>query len=682
MKLAWLKNRRGRRGAPRLSLFPFLAVLICTMGALVLLFLAVTRQARLQAAREAAAKFSERQDDIKAQREAAQWRVEQLRTTRQATQSQLSNVRLTLGHFEEHSQRLRARLAELQAAVKKLGDTEVAAATQQSSGTQEELRTLQAKIAEAERQLNVARQAAQNRPKSYAVVPYDGPNQTRRRPIYLECLPDAIILQPEGIRFTDSDFPEIGPGEFDEGNPLAVGMRAAEQFLAQSGLDAKHGGQPYPLLLVRPSGGVAYGVALKALKSWGSEMGYQLVDEDWKLAYPPSDPRLAEVVQRALVTARARLPEVARLGQLRAAAAARAKQGSYRVSPTGGIVRVSDRGDDADFRPAEPSGRYGQRRGAGGYGGAGREGEDEQRAGSNSGGTTLGEAPAPRLPYAAALEAGAEPAPGAVGRGSPYGAGTGVAGVPGTGGIQGPAAGGSGAAAGLAAAPGTPANAVSNASVGRVSQPVPQSPDGLGNPSYNSGGGNPQGQSRQAGPRIERPEGYVSGRPYEPKPDPRPAPENAEGMASTPLRPGEWHPSEEYASPPKRDNNRDDKRNRKDVKSLAEKRGRDWGLRDAASGSVPNTRPIRVECCPDRLVIVPDDPRGSPKVIPLADRTEVSIDKFMAAVWEHMDSWGIAGRGMYWRPILSVRVAPGAEQRFEEFNTLLEGSGLTVRRRQ
>jgi hypothetical protein len=36
---------------------------------------------------------------------------------------------------------------------------------------------------------------------------------------------------------------------------------------------------------------------------------------------------------------------------------------------------------------------------------------------------------------------------------------------------------------------------------------------------------------------------------------------------------------------------------------------------------------------------------------------------------------------MYWRPILRVYVAPGAEARFDELRTLVEGSGLTVERR-
>ena len=31
------------------------------------------------------------------------------------------------------------------------------------------------------------------------------------------------------------------------------------------------------------------------MKSWGFDFGYELIDDDWKLAYPPPDPRLAEV---------------------------------------------------------------------------------------------------------------------------------------------------------------------------------------------------------------------------------------------------------------------------------------------------------------------------------------------------------------------------------------------------
>ena len=110
---------------------------------------------------------------------------------------------------------------------------------------------------------------------------------------------------------------------------------------------------------------------------------------------------------------------------------------------------------------------------------------------------------------------------------------------------------------------------------------------------------------------------------------------------------------------------------------MAASRGRDWGLPGATRGSVPITRSIRLDCYADRLEIVSN--RNLPgKTIALARRTEQSIDDLVSAVWEQIESWGIAGRGMYWRPVLKVSVAPDAEHRYADLSTLLDGSGLTV----
>ena len=39
------------------------------------------------------------------------------------------------------------------------------------------------------------------------------------------------------------------------------------------------------------------------------------------------------------------------------------------------------------------------------------------------------------------------------------------------------------------------------------------------------------------------------------------------------------------------------------------------------------------------------------------------------------------GRGMYWRPILQIDVAPAAEFRYAELKALLDNSGLIVERK-
>jgi hypothetical protein len=50
-------------------------------------------------------------------------------------------------------------------------------------------------------------------------------------------------------------------------------------------------------------------------------------------------------------------------------------------------------------------------------------------------------------------------------------------------------------------------------------------------------------------------------------------------------------------------------------------------------------------------------------------------------VWTHIERWGIAVAGGYWKPVLRVRIEPGAEPRFHELESLLRDSGLVIERR-
>jgi hypothetical protein len=153
---------------------------------------------------------------------------------------------------------------------------------------------------------------------------------------------------------------------------------------------------------------------------------------------------------------------------------------------------------------------------------------------------------------------------------------------------------------------------------------------------------------------------------------------------SVAVRPGEWIPQEEKPQKkPDAKERHDEKSEHHDGKSkrLADTRGENWGLPNAARGSVGITRPIRVRCASNRLEILPDNAEDNSKAIPLGERIEDTIDDFVSAVWEHMKSWGIAGRGMYWRPILHIEVTPDAEFRYAELKVLLDDSGLIVERK-
>jgi hypothetical protein len=114
---------------------------------------------------------------------------------------------------------------------------------------------------------------------------------------------------------------------------------------------------------------------------------------------------------------------------------------------------------------------------------------------------------------------------------------------------------------------------------------------------------------------------------------------------------------------------------------LAKTRGSNWGLPDAAHSAVPMTRPITIECYADRLVIVPDRASAQATQIPLSGGTDEAVEDLVSAVWQHMKGWGIAGRNLYWRPTLVMKVAPDASNRYQELKALLEDSGLDVRQK-
>jgi hypothetical protein len=118
------------------------------------------------------------------------------------------------------------------------------------------------------------------------------------------------------------------------------------------------------------------------------------------------------------------------------------------------------------------------------------------------------------------------------------------------------------------------------------------------------------------------------------------------------------------------------------VKSMAKTRGRDWGLPESAVAAVAATRPIRVECHNDRLVIVPESRNELRQEVKLGPRTQDSMDELVSDVWTHTKTWGVAGKGMYWRPTLVMDVKPGAADRYAEIKALLADSGLDIHERR
>ena len=109
MKYFPLKSRRGQRAVPRVSLFPFLAVLICTMGALVIVLFVVMRQARIHALEAATAKAAKAHAEKRASQAKARTLAGKLQEARNRTVADLALAQSHLDEVQAEANRLRDR---------------------------------------------------------------------------------------------------------------------------------------------------------------------------------------------------------------------------------------------------------------------------------------------------------------------------------------------------------------------------------------------------------------------------------------------------------------------------------------------------------------------------------------------------------------------------------------------
>lgn len=555
-------SRRGR-GKPQtgISLFPFLAVLICTMGALIVLLLCVVLQAKANASAIAAEPSPAQAPEVDEKKlreriEDADWRHEILAQQRQEKAEELSNQRLELAHLEDHIRRLQDKWKDLEEQARRLqsADASQSEAQQQVAS---QMSQIAAEIAQAKQELAAAREQSKRKPRSFSIIPYDGPNGTSRRPIYIECTEEHVILQPEGFVLDARDF----EGPLGPGNPLDACLRAIREYLARNP-DFKQQGEPYPLLIVRPNGVLSYSAARAAMKSWDDEFGYELVEDDTQLAYPAPDPTLRMILERAVADARRRQELLAAAAPSRYRGAGGDGRGG---APAGGfrsVVPVPDFEEGSGQGGGNAAGSQGIGRGGGGTYNEGYTGSRIERGGGSKTGEQQSSATQGRHSQGSHTRTGRP------------------------GGQQGVASSG------------------------------------------NTGGGSSGGPNAGAG--------------------------SVDGTAMQ----GET------------------------VKPLANKKGENWGLPNYTPKATGITRPIRVRVEADRLLILPErGERRAARVVPIESTMTHATETLVSNIWDEVDGWGIAVSNGYWKPVLNVEVAPGQDMRFEQLQTLLDGSGLDIRRR-
>ncbi len=671
---------------PTISLFPFLAVLLCTMGALLVVLVLFSRSAKTTAEAAVAAVDPE----LELAKENAVWRLGQLEGVRARTTEDLSKARLQLAGTEEHNRELADELARLE---KTLADLD---SGKSEKTTADEIRDLEARLKSTRESLDKARAELASRPPAYAVVPYVGQHGTHRRPLYIECCVDGVFLQPEGIRLNPTDF-DGPPGP---GNPLACALRAAREHIARTtGGSGDPAAQPYPLLLVRPSGVMAYYAAREAIQSWGSEFGYQLVDEDWTLSFPPRDPTLAEVEKRAIDESRQRLQWLAESRPARPVKPAQ----QYRAATTrGGVVAEggpSVLGDQSRFEWAnQQAASFGQGGGGGQIGGSGAGGSSgpgggvgglpggvAHGPGGGSGGSPGGTgATGPGRPFSAAagtgdgMGAGDDQGDAVLGDGS-GGGGPGSGGTPGMlvgrsdgkGGQGGSAAGGGQAGsggrygsggsqgesqgrasadgagspgAGAESQLGSTASAGGEASAGATGGGAMGSAGTAGGATASAGGGSGSGSlsSAQGG-------GAGGGIPM-------PGLLGASGSAG-----GASGASGSV--------------------SMSNSRGKNWASLATSERPIPLTRPILIECTFDEFRILDDSGRRVQARVAIPSDTAEAIDPLVKEIHARVAGWGLAGDRMYWKPKLVLSATADGRSRREDLERLLADSGIETKPR-
>ncbi|MBL8890775.1 MAG: hypothetical protein JNL67_12420 [Planctomycetaceae bacterium] len=623
-----------KRNTLSLSLFPFLAVLICTMGVLVALLLLVVKRAEETASQEeltAVAQAEAESSQLELQQAETTLRSQLLEQQRNERQLELARQRELLGHLENEMADVRSEAAEVAERIRSLQATIEASTDSRSlrdsvNQQQTELESLRAELEAARR--DYAGITASNRravAPVYSIVPLASQSGTNRRPIYVECVADGMYLYPGRIKLTLDDF--VLP--LTPGNPLDTALLAYREYWRRTkSADANHE-NAYPLLVVRPSGAKWYSVARRAMTGWDQEFGYELIPEDWKVNFGSADASLVQHVQQAIESARVRQSAMVSYGQAIPATQANAVQPASSVSSSRTALIPANGGGFASApssanRTASASAKTGDKDG---YGADPIASFSNQfQSGRISALPNSAEPSSER--EASSLFASSRQTPVMPNFNSTTASGrlarSETSGRPGTGSADSENRQPSGDRAG-----GVPPNSLASPRSSPTSQ-VAASSGAAGLPSMTL-------------PQVGQP----------PIADPSPVEQSS-------------NPSPNVAT----DWNRD---------ALAHERGENWALPSRRNAVSAYYRPVVVNVGSDALVLPAGEGSPKPQTIPLGPSLAEAVDPLANAIWQRVDKWGYLGFDGYWKPVLELRFTPENASKAVLLQRMLEGSGLDVK---
>ncbi|MBL8812719.1 MAG: hypothetical protein JNM43_21315 [Planctomycetaceae bacterium] len=296
-----------------ITLFPFLAVLVCAMGSLILLLLVMTRKIRhdqqaemdqsaLVSAAELppdrSAELSQLQAEIQAIRSSIEERnaangklravLEERQTEVEKQQSELTGLLQKVDATTASSQ----SPEELAASVAQLKDKE-AELLNKLSKSEKALLEKRERLAEAEdagkeaelllheklsavvnlrKQVDEAKRKAMASTGTETLLEFSNATGTSRVPIVIDITKNGFEFLPNGIRITPADMESFPVRD----NPLLSALLAIHKYRSGDSLSE----EPYVLLLVRPDGCLLFYGAQRILVESKIHYGYELLEAD------------------------------------------------------------------------------------------------------------------------------------------------------------------------------------------------------------------------------------------------------------------------------------------------------------------------------------------------------------------------------------------------------------------
>jgi len=369
-----------------ISLFPFLAVLVCAMGALILLLLVMTRKIRhdqqMLAATvdaEIVAASIDRSGEIRAlqnQIDAAEQNVTQLKAELARQQQIVADQRSQLLTAQQELTQLKAQISspaddstdvaellreirqlkaeeaallkELTEAEKRLFDKQqlLARAEEDAANARLKLRQQHSALVSLRAQVQQAKEKAVATDGTSTLLEFSNATGTTRTPIVIDVTSKGFELLPDEVL--------IGPADMDgfpvRDNPLLSVILTAHRHRSRGSVTS----EPYVLLVVRPDGALPFYHAQRILTEAKVHYGFELVEQDLELKAGDPDPAELPLIQSAMTEAFQRRENLyAKLmaimeqhrGEQSGGGGASGQAGPRRmaVRPDGRVVEESDR---------------------------------------------------------------------------------------------------------------------------------------------------------------------------------------------------------------------------------------------------------------------------------------------------------------------------------------------------